>query len=93
VMTSTTEACPEGITRQAILDLCEQHDIPREVGDIPLQDVRTADEVFCTGTMGELAPVTQIDQTRFCNGEAGTMTRRLSELYSVLTKSEGVQVV
>jgi len=93
VMTSTTEACPEGITRQTVLDLCSLHDIPCRVVDIPLADVMEADEVFCTGTMGELAPVTQIDQKRFNRGEAGTTTLQLSGLYSELTKLEGVQVV
>ncbi len=93
VMTSTTAACPEGITRQTILDLCEQHGIPCKVKDIPLDELLVADEIFCTGTMGELAPVIEIDQTTFCNGDAGKMTRKLSALYSALTKSEGVQVV
>lgn len=93
VMTSTTDACPEGITRQTVLDLCSRHTIPFKVRDIPLADVMEADEVFCTGTMGELAPVTQIDQTSFNRGEAGDITRQLSGLYSALTKNEGVQVV
>lgn len=93
VMTSTTDACPEGITRQTVLDLCSRHTIPCKVRNIPLADVMEADEVFCTGTMGELAPVTQIDQTSFNRGEAGDITRQLSGLYSALTKNEGVQVV
>lgn len=93
VMTSTTKACPEGITRLTVLDLCAQQNIPCDVKDIPLAEVLKADEVFCTGTMGELAPVTEIDQTSFCNRVAGEMTLKLSALYSALTKSEGVQVV
>src|SRR5688572_2989534 len=46
-------ACPEGITRQAVLDLCGRHDIPHAECDLSLTEVYRADEMFCTGTMGE----------------------------------------
>src|SRR3954453_23604261 len=59
--TGHTAACPEGITRAVVLQLCREHGIAAEVGDLSLTDVYRADEVFCTGTMGELAPVTRVD--------------------------------
>ena len=34
VSTPTTDACPEGITRAVILDLCKGHDVPIQVRDI-----------------------------------------------------------
>ena len=61
VRTGRTVACPEGITRAVVLELCRRHGIPPEVGDLSLTDVYRADEMFCTGTMGELAPVTRAD--------------------------------
>jgi branched-chain amino acid aminotransferase len=51
--------------------------------------VYRADEVFCTGTMGELAAVTTIDGRRIGSGEPGAMTRRLSELYREETARAG----
>jgi len=93
VMTPHTHACPEGITRATVLDLCRQHEIPHEVKDISLAEVYRADEVFCTGTMGELAPVTEIDGRTIGNGEGGSMTARLSKLYSELTATTGTRVV
>jgi len=57
-------ACPEGITRQTVLDLAARHDIPAVVRDVSLTEMYTADEVFCTGTMGELIPVVEIDGRR-----------------------------
>ncbi|MEM1294831.1 MAG: aminotransferase class IV [Verrucomicrobiota bacterium] len=90
VLTSTTDACPEGITRSTVLELCAQHDIPHEVRHIPEAEIHAADEVFCTGTMGELAPVIQIDTIKFAPGK---MTARLSDLFTDLTKSEGTRLV
>ena len=39
VETSTTKACPEGITRMTVLALCREHGIPSEVRDIPEAEI------------------------------------------------------
>ncbi len=93
LLTSTTKACPAGITRAALFDLCRQHGISCEQRDIPAAEIHTADEVFCTGTMGEIVAVTQIDTTVFNNAEAGPVTRRMAELYQAMTRAEGFSVV
>lgn len=94
VETSTTRACPEGITRAAVLELCQHHNIPHRVRDITPTEIAAADEVFCTGTMGELAPVTRIDQAVYNSGNPGPMCLRLSELFRQLTAQadEGTSV-
>jgi branched-chain amino acid aminotransferase len=93
VSTSRLVACPEGITRQTVLDLCQSHGIKHEERDISLTEVYRAEEVFCTGTMGELATVTVVDGRWISRGEVGPVTRRLSELYGELTRTEGTEVV
>ncbi|WP_169976999.1 aminotransferase class IV [Tautonia rosea] len=93
VRTGTVNACPEGITRSTVIDLCRSHEIPLEIGDLSLTDVYRAGEVFCTGTMGELAPVVQVDGRTIGDGQPGPMTQRLSDLYRDLTRREGEQVV
>ncbi|MGC6465416.1 MAG: aminotransferase class IV [Akkermansiaceae bacterium] len=93
VLTSTTKACPEGITRMTILDLCRKEGMPTEVRDITESEIHQADEVFCTGTMGEIAPVVRIDETLFNDGTPGALTSKLSMLYSRLTATEGTTVV
>jgi branched-chain amino acid aminotransferase len=93
VRTGHTVACPEGITRAVVLGLCRAHGIAAEVGDLSLTDVHRADEMFCTGTMGELAPVTRVDGRPIGDGQAGPLTRRLSALFHDLTMREGVVVV
>ena len=93
VMTSRTVACPEGITRATVLELCAEHDIPNRVDDLSLTEAYRADEAFCTGTMGELASVTEIDGRVIGDGSPGPLTRRLSELYRDLTAHEGATLI
>ncbi len=93
VLTGHTHACPEGITRATVLELCRDAGIPHEVRDLSLTEFYRADEVFCTGTMGELAPVLSIDGRRIGNGQPGSLMQRLSTLYRDLTAREGTRVV
>jgi branched-chain amino acid aminotransferase len=60
--------------------------------DLSLTDIYRADEMFCTGTMGELAGVVRVDGRAIGSGEIGPMTRRLTELFRILTETEGTQV-
>ena len=94
VLTSHLKACPEGITRATVLDLCERNEIHCGVKDISLTEVYRADEMFCTGTMGELAAVTQVDGRPIGTTEIpGPLTARLSEFYLKLAAHRGEQVV
>jgi len=93
VLTSHTIACPEGITRATVLDLCSVHEIPHGEKDISLAEVYRADECFCTGTMGELAGVVKVDGRIIGTGQIGSMTLRLSSLFQGLTTSEGFPIV
>ena len=91
--TSHCVACPEGVTRSTVLQLCREQDIPHEVTDLSQVEFYRADEVFCTGTMGELAAVTNIDGRTIGSGAIGPMTERLSKLYVELTQKESEAVL
>jgi len=93
LVTPHTLACPEGITRATVLELCAAESIVSLESDLKLEDAYGADEMFCTGTMGELAGVIKLDDRTIGDGQVGAMTKRLSELYAQRTASEGVQVV
>jgi branched-chain amino acid aminotransferase len=93
VLTPLAVACPEGITRAAVVALCMGHGIPCALKDVSLTEVYRADEVFCTGTMGELAAVTLVDGRQISDGKPGPVTGRLGELFRRLTEVEGVRVV
>jgi branched-chain amino acid aminotransferase len=93
VATSRVLACPAGITRATILEICAAENVPCQEADITLDEVYLADEVFCSGTMGELAGVTKVDERTIGGGAVGPMTKRLSELYARRTATDGFAVV
>jgi branched-chain amino acid aminotransferase len=91
--TSHVVACPEGITRATVMEICAAEKIRCIETDLSVVDVYGANEMFCTGTMGELAAVTRLDNRQIGDGKVGPMTKRLSELYAKRTATEGVQIV
>ena len=92
VRTPTTRACPEGITRAAVIALCGDLGIGVAAGDSSQADVYTADEVFVTGTMGGLTPVVGIDGRRIGTGRPGRITRRLRDAFAELTAASGTRI-
>jgi branched-chain amino acid aminotransferase len=93
VVTPRTLACPEGITRAAVLELCQENGIAHEVRDVSLAEFYRADEAFCTGTLGELVPVATIDGRQIGRPGAWPVTARLTELFTQLTATTGYRVV
>jgi branched-chain amino acid aminotransferase len=91
--TSHVVACPEGITRATVMEICAAEKIRCVETDLSVVDVYGANEMFCTGTMGELAAVTKLDNRQIGDGQVGPITKRLSDLYAKRTATEGVQVV
>jgi len=91
--TSRVVACPEGITRATVIEICAAEKIRCVETDLSVVDVYAANEMFCTGTMGELAGVIRIDDRQIGDGKIGPMTKRLSDLYVQRTATEGVPVV
>jgi len=90
--TPTTAACPEGITRAAVLELAAGAGIPQQTGDYSLTELYTADEIFVTGTMGGIAPVISLDGRTIGSGKAGPVTLRLTGLLADLTATTGTGV-
>lgn len=89
VLTPCADSCLPGITRRTVMGLCSANDIPCRERNISLTEVHTADEVFTTGTMGELSPVLEVDGRTIGDGRIGPMTRRLQKFYAGLTSREG----
>ncbi|BCY10883.1 aminotransferase class IV [Actinoplanes sp. L3-i22] len=93
LVTPTTAACPEGITRQTVLELAATDSIPATVRDVSLAEMYTAAEVFCTGTMGEIAAVTTIDGRTIGTGRVGPMTQRIARRYQEHAALHGERVI
>jgi branched-chain amino acid aminotransferase group I len=89
LITPTADACPPGITRGIILELAKANGIETFVKDVAITELYTAHEVFTTGTMGELAPVQDIDGRTIGTGHPGPLTKRLTDLHKAHTQEEG----
>ncbi len=81
LLTPCADSCLPGLTRQMILDIADQEGIPAREKNLSMSEVYSADEVFTTGTMGELTPILVADGRGIGNVACGEMTRRLQQLH------------
>ena len=81
VMTPHADSCLPGLTRKMILTICDEQNIQSEQRNLSLTEVYTADEVFTSGTMGELTPVLSADGRTIGDGKVGRITRQLQKLH------------
>ena len=84
VITSTDQYCMNGITRQKIIDLCVENNIPVVERNFSLYDVYDADECFVTGTFAGISPVISIDGRTIENKSNNEISASLSILYKKL---------
>lgn len=86
LLTPHADHCLPGITRETVIELARQNSIEVIERRISLAEFHAADEVFTTGTMGELTPVREIDARPIGWGPhagqgAGPVTRKLQAAY------------
>lgn len=77
-----------GITRQTVLQLADSLQIPVKEQPFDLEFLRSADEVFITGTTSEVTPVVEIDGQAINNGLVGPYVKQLQSAYdqTILTR-------
>ena len=81
VRTPYADSCLPGLTRRMILDICKAQGIAATECRLSVTEVYTADEVFTSGTMGELTPILEADGRVIGDGKPGSMTKRLQSLH------------
>lgn len=84
IKTPNPDCFLNGLTRQTVIKLAEKNNIPLEVGQITPEELKTADEIFVTGTAAEVTAIGKIDDTEF---KVGAVTRQLREMYEALVRS------
>lgn len=89
LLTPHADSCLPGITRGLVMQLARRNGITLVERNLSIAEVYSADEVFTTGTMGELAPVLWVDGRTIGAGEVGPLTRRLQALYHEETANSG----
>ncbi|XP_039141448.1 branched-chain-amino-acid aminotransferase-like protein 2 [Dioscorea cayenensis subsp. rotundata] len=92
VSTPHADYCLPGITRATVMDLVRKENIVLHERRISLSEFHAADEVWTTGTMGELTPVVMIDGRVIGTGEVGPITKQIQNAYKVLTTETGVPI-
>lgn len=88
VWTSSGEYCLNGITRRKVLDICGANGIAAFERDFTIDDVRSSDEAFVTGTFAGVTPVIEFDGAEMSAGVRGPMAERIQNLYIDLIRSE-----
>jgi branched-chain amino acid aminotransferase len=76
-----------GITRDTLLGLCRQLDIPVAEQNLSVYDLITGDEVFESSTLGEIIPISGIDGQPVGGQAPGPITRRLAQELRKLIES------
>lgn len=79
--TPTADACLPGITRGLVLKLAKQCGIKTKECNLSLTEFYSADQVFGTGTMGELTPVTEIDGRLIENSSGTQLYEQLQQAF------------
>ena len=78
----------DGITRRMIINLCVKKGIPCREVRFPKQYLYEADEVFITGSVKEIIPVTFLDGKKIGNGKPGPITTRIKQAFDAEIESE-----
>ena len=91
LLTPWANACLPGITRPGARDRPRPRPLCRGAGPLPDGDL-DRDEMFTTGTMGELAPVLECDGRTIGDGTVGPVTRQLQGWYAERTAKEGTPI-
>jgi branched-chain amino acid aminotransferase len=86
VRTPIASSCLHGITRETILELSREAGYETSEEQLTLYDLYTADEVFLTGTVCELVPVTTVDGRQVGTGSPGPVWRDLLTKYRKLVE-------
>ncbi len=89
LLTPHADACLPGITRQEVIDIARSQGFTVHERNISISEVYSSDEMFCTGTVGELTPVLEVDGRIIGSGKPGPMTESLREVYRQRTAEEG----
>ena len=88
VHTPLPDHCLPGVTRATVVRIARENGFAMTERRVSLSEFHSADEVFTTGTMGELAPVIEIDGRKIGSGGVGATTVKLQSLYAKLVREE-----
>jgi len=89
VFTSHADACLPGITRATVIEICKSNHLPIVERNVSITEFYNADEVFVTGTMGELTAVSEIDGRKIDQQHNESILQKLKKYFKKKTETEG----
>jgi branched-chain amino acid aminotransferase len=70
-----------GITRQTVMKIARDLNYRVEETNISVDDVKSSDEAFFTGTAAEVTPIIQVDNVKINDGKPGEITKKIQKIY------------
>ena len=70
-----------GITRQTVMKIARDLNYNVEETNISVDDVKSSNEAFFTGTAAEVSPIIQVDNVKINNGKPGEITKKIQKIY------------
>lgn len=70
-----------GITRDLVLELCQEHGLPATEREIPEMELRNAHEIWLTSSTKEVVPVVRLNDYPVGHGRPGEQWKRLARHY------------
>ena len=77
-----------GITRDAVMTIAGELDIPVREQSIAREMLNTSDEVFFTGTASEVTPIRSIDRIPVGPGTVGPITKAIQSRFLQIVRGE-----
>ena len=77
-----------GITRQTVMKIARDLNYNVEESDISVDEVKSSDEAFFTGTAAEVTPIIQVDDVKINNGKPGDITKKIQKIYFDLIRGK-----
>jgi branched-chain amino acid aminotransferase len=81
IKTPPLTAILEGITRDTIIELAQEHGIPLVEERFTRDELYIADEAFFTGTAAEITPIREVDNRTIGTGKPGPITVKLQAAF------------
>ncbi len=76
-----------GITRDSVIQICRELEIPVAESGIQRAALYVADELFFTGTAAEVTPIRSVDKITVGEGKRGAVTERIQKVFFEITSA------
>lgn len=92
VTPAASQGALKGITRETVIDIAKELNVPIRESNMTRYDVWCADECFLTGSGAEVIPVVKLDGRLIGSGKPGEITRKVLASFRRRVLIEGTKI-